>query len=358
MSYFTKRYHPPGTMPGTLTSHHREHRVPATLRLVSYTKQGVQEQVLTRVDECRAAITEQGRHWLRICGHPEPEWLKELGDQFGLHALALEDVMNLGQRPKLDIYENYLFAVCEHPRADDDGVYTEQVSLFLGDNLVISIYFDAQDPFEPVEQRLRSGAGQIRGRDSDYLFYALLDVVIDAGFPLLEYFGEALEALEDSLLERPERKTIHELHSLRRELLILRRNLWPHREVVNNLIRDDTGRISDSVKLYLRDCYDHTIQVLDLVESYRDMTAGMLDLYLSSMSYKLNDVMRVLTIIATIFMPLTFIAGLYGMNFGNNTQSRWAMPELRWEYGYPLALGLMLAVAVWMLVYFKRKQWI
>lgn len=358
MSYFSKRYHPPGTTPGTLIPVPREHAVPLKLRLFSYTKDGLHEHVLANVTECQPLLTKKGSHWLRINGHPDPETLTELGKLFGVHPLSLEDVMNAGQRPKLDAYDDYLFAIAEHARIGEEGAYTEQVSLFLGANWVISVYFDSIDPFDPIEQRLRNGGALLRSRDSDYLFYTLLDVVIDAGFPLLEYFGETLETLEDLLLEQPQRETIHELHHLRRELLILRRNLWPHREVINNLIRDETGRIGDNVKFYLRDCYDHTIQVLELLESYREMTAGMLDLYLSSLSYRLNDVMRLLTIIATIFMPLTFIAGIYGMNFGSNSESFWAMPELRWAYGYPFALGLMAAVAISMLIFFRRKNWI
>lgn len=358
MSYFTKPYHPPGTTPGALVPPPREHTVPLTLRLLSYTKEGMQDHILPTVGDCQPLLTHKGCHWLRVHGHPDSATLTEIGKLFGLHPLSLEDVMNAEQRPKLETYDNYLFAVAEHARVDEHGAYTEQISLFLGENWVISFCFDATDPFNLVEQRLRNGGAHLRVRDSDYLFYALLDVVIDAGFPLLEYFAETLEVLEDRLLEQPQHETLHELHSLRRELLVLRRNLWPHREVINNLIRDDTGRISDNVKFYLRDCYDHTIQVLELLESYREMTAGMLDLYLSSISYRLNDVIRVLTIITTIFMPLTFIAGIYGMNFGNNTDSFWAMPELRWAYGYPFALGLMATVAIIMLIFFRRRRWI
>lgn len=358
MSYFSKRYHPPGTTPGTLAPLPQGQAVPLKIRLLTYTKDGVQEHTVSDISECQSPMSQKGCHWLRITGNPDPATLTEIGQQLGLHPLSLEDVMNIGQRPKLDVHDDYLFAIAEHARVGKEGPYTEQVSLFLGPNWVVSFYLDSTDPFNPIEQRLRNGAGHLRSRQSDYLFYALLDAVIDAGFPLLEYFGETLENLEETLLEQPQQETLHELHHLRRELLVLRRNLWPHRELINNLIRDDTGRIGDNVKLYLRDCYDHAIQVLELLESYRDLTAGMLDLYLSSLSYRLNEVMRVLTIIATIFMPLTFIAGIYGMNFGNNNDSLWAMPELRWAYGYPFALILMATVAITMLLYFRRKRWI
>ena len=213
------------------------------------------------------------------------------------------------------------------------------------------------DPFEPIRIRLRDHAGRIRERGADYLLYALIDLVIDEGFPVLELLGDEIEQLEEQLLEAPTRNSLHQLHHLKRTMLIVRRMLWPQREVLNALVRDENGIIAEENQVYYRDCYDHTIQIMDLIETYRDMVTGLLDIYLSSVSYRLNEIMRVLTIIATIFIPLTFIVGVYGMNFSND-DSPWAMPELRWYYGYPLVWLLMIGVLVAMLAYFRRKKWL
>jgi magnesium transporter len=360
MAYFTKRYHPPGTSPGTLTSEPGTAPLPLSLSFICYSSEQFRESQPASLSECRSLVQPGARNWLHVQGPVSPELLAELGRHFGLHALALEDVLNSGQRPKLDTYENHLFLVAAYPNIRDDGIDAEQVSLFLIDDLVISLCLGATDPFEPVRQRLRESGtgGRIRTRSCDYLLYALLDAVIDQGFPVLEDLGERLEDLEDELLNTPTRDTLRTLHHFKRELLLLRRALWPHREVVNGLTRDDTGQISEAVKPFLRDCYDHTVQIMELLESYRDITASMLDIYLSSVSYRLNDIMRVLTMISTVFIPLTFITGVYGMNFGNNTTSTWAMPELRWEYGYPLIWGIIVAVAAGILVYFRRKKWL
>jgi len=284
--------------------------------------------------------------------------MRQLGKLFGLHPLALEDVINSGQRPKMDSYEEQLFVVMTHPliSADRTDVKLAQLSLFVGHNYVISFHPGADDPFEPVRQRLRNLVGRIRGRGADYLLYALLDMVIDEGYPVLEWLGEDIEKLEEELLDAPTNSGLHRLHHLKRTMLILRRMLWPQREVLNSLVRDESEFILDENKPYYRDCYDHTIQIMDLIETYRDMVTGLLDVYLSSVSYRLNEVMRVLTIIATIFIPLTFIVGVYGMNFAND-QSPWAMPELHWYFGYPLVWLVMIGIVAGMMIYFKRKKW-
>ncbi|MGB5736731.1 MAG: magnesium/cobalt transporter CorA, partial [Thiohalocapsa sp.] len=237
------------------------------------------------------------------------------------------------------------------------SLQSEQISLFIGKGYLISFCGQAQDPFEAVRSRLRNHAGRIRRGGSDYLLYALLDVIIDHAFPLLETYGERIEALEEALLDRPEPDILAQIHQLRRELLLMRRMLWPQREVLSQLFHEECPCIEQDTKFFLRDCYDHTVQILDLLESYREMAASMVDVYLSSLSNRLNESMRLLTIIATLFIPLTFIAGVYGMNFGNDTQSWWAMPELRWDYGYPAVWLLMIAVAGVMLYLFKRNKW-
>lgn len=358
MTYFTKRYHPPGTPPGTLIGEPLAAGEQIAIHLIDYTPQEFSELDLGDARECRPYLEKESITWIHVQGIAHTETVRELGNLFGLHPLALEDVVNTGQRPKADSYEEQLFVVMNLPTVTESNeVQTEQVSLFLGENFIISFHRGEQHPFTPVMKRLRKHSGKIRERKADYLLYALLDVIIDRGYPILEYFGEQIEALEEELLENPDKQTLGQIHHTKRELLTLRRMLWPQREVLNLLIRDELPQISEDTRVYLRDCYDHTIQIMDLIEAYREMTASMLDVYLSSISHRLNEVMKVLTVIATIFIPLTFLVGVYGMNFGNRIHSPWAMPELDWYYGYPLLWLIMIAIAGGMVFYFKRRNW-
>ncbi len=358
MAYFPKRYHPPGTSPGTLQQGESARGIPLEILLTDYTDSEFTELVLVEAEECRAYLERDTVTWRHVQGDAEPDTLRQLGKLFGLHHLALEDVINTGQRPKVDDYRGQLFVVMTHPviATDSRDLKMEQLSLFVGPNFLVSFHPGPNDPFAPVRLRLRDHAGRIRARGSDYLLYALIDLIIDEGFPVLELLGDEIEQLEEQLLAAPTRNSLHQLHHLKRTMLILRRMLWPQREVLNALVRDESGIIAEENQLYYRDCYDHTIQVMDLIETYRDMVTGLLDIYLSSVSYRLNEIMRVLTIIATIFIPLTFVVGVYGMNFGNDA-SPWAMPELRWYYGYPLVWLLMIGILVGMLAYFRRKKW-
>ena len=359
MGYFTKRYHPPGTSPGTLQRIDDAKLVPYKLYLTDYTDTEFTEHDLATPEECRGYLHRESITWIHVQGDAEPSTLRELGALFGLHQLALEDVINTGQRPKVDDYNDQLFVVLAHPVVDSDSssVSIAQLSLFAGNNFLVSFHPGNDDPFEPVRRRLRERSGRIRERSVDYLLYALIDLVVDEGFPVLEMLGETIEDLEDELLDHPTRDTLHRLHSLRRTMLVVRRMLWPQREVLNSLMRDQSGIILEENQLFYRDCYDHTIQIMDLAETYRDMIASLLDVYLSSISYRLNEIMRILTIIATIFIPLTFIVGVYGMNFANPA-SPWAMPELRWYFGYPMVWMLIIAVFVGMLIYFRRTKWL
>ncbi len=359
MAYFMKRYHPPGTSPGTLQQTGAPRGAPLRLFLTDYTNTEFTEHELATPEECRHYLDRESVTWIHVQGDTEAEVMRQLGQLFGLHHLALEDVINSGQRPKVEDYRDQLFLVMSHPLKEpgSDGVALAQLSIFVGDNFVVSFHPGRHDPFEPIRKRLREHAGRIRERGADYLLYALLDLVIDEGFPVLERLGDEIEALEEELLDRPTKNSLHHLHRLKRTMLIMRRALWPQREVINSLVRDDSGIIAAENRVYYRDCYDHTIQIMDLVETYRDMITGLLDVYLSSVSYRLNEIMRVLTIIATIFIPLTFVAGVYGMNF-TNQDSPWAMPELRWYYGYPLVWLLMLAILGVMLFYFRRRKWL
>jgi magnesium transporter len=357
MSYFTKQYHSPGTPPGTLTERAVPELGELKISLIDYSDADLIERPLASAQECQPFLQQATRTWIHIQGQPTPDTLQEFAQYFALHPLALEDILNSGQRPKMETYDGQLFVITSFPLMRDDTVVSEQISMFIGKDYLISFHAGLDDPFEPVRKRLRNHSGKIRSRGVDYLLYCLLDVIIDEGFPVLEDFGEQVEELEEELLERPDKGTLRKLHAIKRELLFLRRMLWPQRELVNQLIRDVGDLLTEETAIYLRDCYDHTIQIIDLLETYRDMTSSMLDVYLSSISYRLNDVMRVLTVIATIFIPLTFIVGVYGMNFGVNEHSPWAMPELHWYYGYPLLWLFMLLLSGGMILFFKRKGW-
>jgi len=357
MANLMKRYHPPGTPPGTLTRRDRHKPVPPRIMLIDY-----DAAELNEVEDATPAQCAQSRErpstitWVHVSGHPEVAQLQELGTTLGLHALALEDVLNTGQRPKTERFDDQLFVIASLPIATSNTIRTEQVSVFLTDGLVVSFHEGAQDAFEPVRKRLRDNAGWLRSHKADGLLYALLDLVIDHGFPVLEQLGEQIDALEGDILRAAERQSLKTLHRLKRSLLTLRRMLWPQREVINGLLAEGQGLVSEVTKLYLRDCYDHTIQIMELIETYRDMTASMLDIYLSSVSNRLNATMRVLTVIATVFIPPTFLASVYGMNFDRNS-GPWSMPELGWSYGYPALWALMLTTMLGMLVFFKRRNW-
>lgn len=356
MTYFTKRYHPPGTSPGTLTTPDVKRGIPLTIKLIDFTTATFTEQILESPQDCKSFLDRESVTWIHVQGDAEPDTMRQLGTLFGLHYLALEDVINSGQRPKIDTYGEHVFVAMAHPFMNEDRVGIEQASFFLGPAFVVSFHPGEHDPFEPVRLRLRNRLGSIRERGADFLLYALLDVVIDEGFPVLEWLGYEIEQLEQELLDTPNRATLHRLHSQKRQLAMLRRMLWPQREVLNTLLREGAPFINDNNHVYFRDCYDHTIQIMDLVETYRDTVTGLLDVYLSSASYRLNEIMRVLTIIATIFIPLTFLTGVYGMNFVN-PDSPWSMPELHSYYGYPLLWLVMTGIAATMLLYFRHRRW-
>lgn len=294
--------------------------------------------------------------WVDVAGLGDPELVASVGDAFGLHRLALEDVVSTHQRPKQEDYSDHVFIVARmlHPEL---WLETEQVSIFLGEGFLVTFQERPGDCFEPIRERLRHSKGSIRQRGADYLCYALLDAIIDGYFPALERTGETLELLEDNVVARPTRNHIALLHEIKRELLMLRRAVWPHREMINALVRDESQMISPDTRVYLRDCYDHTIQLMDLVETYREISTGLVDVYISSVSVKLNETMKVLTIIATIFIPLGFIASLYGMNFDTGV-SPWNMPELHWRFGYLAVLAVMAATGGGLVWFFWRKGWI
>lgn len=342
-----------GLPPGTPVYVGRERQGPVRLTLIDYDADQIEERELEDVDGCASLKDTPTVTWINVDGLQDVDCLQRLGDCFGLHPLLLEDVANTRQRPKLEEYPGYLYVVLKMFTAHDGEQLptAEQLSLVLGPGFVISFQERAGDVFEGIRDRIRNGKGRIRQMGADYLLYALIDAIVDGYFVTCEELGEQIEEIESDLLHEPESSSVGRVHRLKRQVIFLRRSIWPLREVISGLMRGESPLISETTNVYLRDVYDHTIQVMDTVESARDVLGGLLDLYLSSLSNRMNEVMKVLTIIATIFIPLTFIAGIYGMNFEY-------MPELGWKWGYPVVLFIMAAIAVGMLVYFRRKEWL
>ena len=291
--------------------------------------------------------------WIDIKGVHNTQMISQIGEHFQIHSLVLEDIMNTRQRPKIDFYDDYIFAVMKMISWNDKkkSIETEQISLIIGHHYVLSFQEKEDDIFDPLRERIRKGKGRIRSMGSDYLAYAMLDVTVDNYFLVLEGIGEYMELLEEKVLQKPDKEILKEIYVLKRENLMLRKAVWPLREVNAQLERTESTIVKKKTRPFLRDLYDHTIQVIDTVETNRDMTSGLLELYLSTLSNKTNEVMKVLTIIATIFIPLTFIVGIYGMNFDN-------MPELHWPWAYFAVLGIMAIIALGMLWYFRRRKWL
>lgn len=351
-----KRYHKPGTSPGTLRA--PEARVSGSVRItvIDYGPQGATEKKVDRVQDLARYRDTPSVTWINVEGLHDVELIEKLGEIFGLHRLALEDVLNCGQRPKIEDYATYHFIVMKSLLMRNGELETEQISFFLAGNFVITFQEVPGDSFEAVRERIRHGKGQIRQMGPDYLTYALIDALVDEFFPILESYGDRIEELESEIIDDPSHETVHQIHRIKRELLLLRRAAWPEREVINAMQRQESDAIRPEIQVFLRDCYDHTIQVIDMIETYRDLASSMLEVYLSSSSNRLNEVMKVLTIISTIFIPLTFISGVYGMNFHTGA-SPLNMPELEWYFGYPAVLAVMAATAGGLVLFFKRKGW-
>jgi len=342
-----------GAAPGTLVHIGEKKTERVRIRLIDYDKKQLQEKELKTIEECFPCKDEPTISWINIDGVHDIETIEKVGGHFGIHPLVLEDIVNTGQRPKAEDFDDYVYIVLKmlYYDAKEKEVRAEQFSLILGSNFLISFQERVGDVFEMVRERIRKGKGHIRKAGADYLAYALMDAIVDQYFIIMEIFGDKMEALEEELVENPTGRTLETIHTMKREMIYFRKQVWPLREVVGGLVRGEFSLISESTAVYLRDVYDHTIQVIDTVESLRDVLGGMLDLYLSTISNRMNEVMKVLTIIATIFIPLTFVAGIYGMNFKY-------MPELEWHWGYYMIWGVMAVVVVTMVVYFKRRAWL
>jgi magnesium transporter len=343
-----------GLPPGTMV-HIGAKKVGASrIRILDYDEQEVREKKAALLDECVPFRDTASVTWIDIEGLQDVGLLDRLGSSYGLHPLILEDILNTDQRPKSDDMESYIYVVLKMLDFDPASlaIVSEQVSIVFGRNFVISIQEGREgDLFEPLRERIRNGKGRIRKLGPDYLAYSLLDTIIDHYFLILEKFAERIETLEENLVSDPKPETLHQIHSMKREMIFLRKSAWPLRELIYNLEKSDSELIQAATKIFLRDIYDHAVHIIDSIETYREMLSSMLDIYLSSVSNRMNQVMKVLTIIATIFMPLTFMAGVYGMNFK-------FMPEIGWRWGYPLVLLIMFTVAAVMLYLFRKKKWL
>jgi len=349
-----KRSEKAGLPPGTLVHIGEQKTEKTKITILDYDKERFQEKEIETVDECLGLKDTPTVTWINVEGIHEVEILEKLGEGFGLHPLTVEDILNTDQRPKMEDFGDYIYIVLRMISYDDISgeIVTEQTSLILASNLVISFQEGAEgDVFDPVRERIRTGKARMRNMGADYLAYTLVDAIVDNYFAVLEKLGEDIEFLEDELVTNPTPEILQAIHDLKREMIFLRKSVWPLREVISALERGESPLIKESTQIYLRDVYDHTIQVIDAVETLRDTLSGMLDIYLSSISNRMNEVMKVLTIIATIFIPLTALAGIYGMNFQY-------MPELGWRWGYPMVWFTMIVIGALMLVYFRRKKWL
>ena len=353
IGFFRKGSGKAGLPPGTLVHVGEKRAEKVRIDMVGYDKDGVERKSDIPASECRALIGRFNVVWFNITGVHDVDVIGEFGKGMGFHPLLMEDIVHTGQRPKLEDFGEYLFVVLKMLRYDTEagGLHVEQVSLIIGPGYVISFQETKGDVFDPVRERIQKGKGKLRTLGSDYLAHALMDSIIDNYFVILERFGEITEELQDAVLSEPTPETLKAIHETKRDALFLRKSVWPLREAIRSLEGSESTLMTPAVAPYLRDLYDHTIQVIDGVETIREMISGIMDVYLTNVSNRMNEVMKVLTVIATIFIPLTFIVGVYGMNFKY-------MPELDWPWAYPLVWLIMVGIGVVMVVLFRKKMWI
>ncbi|PLZ98870.1 magnesium and cobalt transport protein CorA [Fischerella thermalis CCMEE 5268] len=351
-------YHQPGTIPGTIVVD--ANAPPPKIVLIDYSPiEAISKEVETPED-CIPYLDTESVSWVDVRGLGSEDILQRLGQVFELHPLVLEDIVNVPERPKVEDYEDQLVIIARMvmPKKKSHGFHSEQVSFVLGKHYLLTVQEEPKrDCFEAVRTRIFKNKGIICKKGPDYLAYALMDAIIDGFFPVLEKYGERIENLEDEVISQPTPKTLKKIYKIKRELLQLRRAIWPQRNLLHTLIQDENEMISHEVRVYLRDCYDHAVQVIDMVETYRELASGLMDVYLSAVSNRMNEIMKLLTVISAIFIPLTFIAGVYGMNF-NTEKSPYNMPELNWYWGYPACLAVMAVIAGILLYIFWRKGWL
>jgi magnesium transporter len=343
-----------GLAPGTLVHVGEKKAEKVVIRVLAYNSEKLIKRELDTVEECLEFKSQPDINlWINVDGLDRIYVIEKLGGYFNIHPLTLEDVLNTGQRPKTEDYDSYIYTVLKMMVLDTErkDIIIDQVSIIIGPNYILSFQERQGNVFDPVRERFENPASRLRKNGVDYLAYSLIDAVVDNYFLILEYFGDEIEDLEEGLVIQPRPETLKTIQKYKRDMITLRKSVWPLRELINGLQRVESDLIKETTRIYLRDIYDHTIQVIDSVEDFRDILSSMIDVYLSSISYRMNDVMKVLTVIATIFIPLTFIAGVYGMNFEY-------MPELKWRWGYPTVISGMTFLAVGMFAYFKKKRWV
>ena len=343
----------PASAPGSVKYVGVNRLTPVKLHVIDYNESTLTEKYPADISECLPSKEKGEIKWLNISGVHDENIIHRIGESYGIHPLVMEDIANTTQRPKVEDHDDYIFLVVKmaYLKPEDSELQIEQVSLLVGKNYVISLQEKEGDILDSLRERLRTNKGKLRKMGSDYLMYSILDTLVDNYFSVLEYIGEQMEDTEEQLLKAANQDTLNSIYQLKRELMFLHKSIWPMREVINSLQRDDFELINKTTFIYLRDVYDHTIQVAETLEIFREMSSGMLDLYLSTVSNRLNEVMKVLTIFAAVFIPLTFIAGVYGMNFK-------FMPELEWRYGYAMWWGLIIVISIFMFIFFKRKKWL
>ena len=348
-----KRAKKAGLAPGTLVHVGEQKIAKPRISIFDYNEEEFVEKTPESIEECFPLKETETVSWINIDGLHDTHLIESIGKRFELHPLILEDILNTQQRPKVDDFEDYLFIVLRMISFNEtkNEIESEQVSVVLGKNYVLTFQERPGDVFDSVRERIRKAKGRVRKGGCDYLAYALLDAIVDNYFSVLETVSERVEALEAAAMGDPTPKNLRDIHRLKNSMTFLRKSIWPLREIVNSLVRGESKLIDEKTDVYLRDLYDHTIQVTDAIDTFRDMLSGLIDVYLSSVSNKMNEVMKVLTIFAALFIPLTFLAGIYGMNFE-------FMPELKWRIGYPIILLLMISITVVMLFYFRRKKWL
>jgi magnesium transporter len=342
-----------GLPPGALIHIGKERTQKVIASIMDFDRDDLKEMTLGTIDEIFSYEQQLSLRWINIIGVHEIDIIEKIGKHFNIHPLTLEDIANTGQRSKVEDYDHYLYVVSRMLYFDESKgeFHSEQISIILGEGFLISFQEIEGDVFHGVRERIRKGRGRIRQSGCDYLAYSLLDAIVDNYFVVLGAFDNKIEILDEELLENPSPETSRMIHEMKREMIYLRKQVWPLREVLGNLSKAGSTLVKENTLVYLRDVHDHTIQVMDIIESYRDILTGMMDNYLSAVSNKMNEVMKLLTIIATIFIPITFVVGVYGMNFSY-------MPELEWKWGYFMVLGFMFCVVAFMLIYFKRKNWL
>lgn len=348
-----------GMQPGSLIYVGDEQAQHTKISMVGYDETNINATAITTAQEAIKEKDKSSILWLDITGLKDVDIISQVTNAYGLHPLITEDLLNTEQLPKLDIFENHIFVIIRVYFYDskNNKLKYDQISLILGKNFVITIQERESTVFDAVKERLKNPQNLIRKKGADYLFHALLDVGIDTYYQVLESMGDVIEEIEEKIIVNARPDTMKRIHTLKRSIIFLRKSVWPLREIINGLHHKASPLIQDGTQPYLKDIYDHTIQVIDTVETYRDLLSGMMEIYISSINTKLNEVMKVLTVFATIFIPLTFISSLYGMNF-DTTVSPFNMPELNWRYGYVGVLGVMLGVVIAMLMFFRRRKWI